>query len=106
MVSAERYMTYPGSPRAANYATVESVTAPGPYTVVFHLSSRDSTSPATRRFISPASWPSSATTSGPTLFASVPFMFDHRVVGDNVTLIKSPYYYDRRTSTSTRSSTS
>ena len=25
-----------------------------------------------------------------------PFMFDHRVVGDNVTVIKSPYYYDRR----------
>ena len=22
-------------------------------------------------------------------------MFDHRVAGDNVTLIKSPYYYDR-----------
>ena len=24
-----------------------------------------------------------------------PFMFDHRVAGDNVTLIKSPYYDDR-----------
>ena len=24
-----------------------------------------------------------------------PFMFDHRVVGDNVTLVKSPYYYDQ-----------
>ena len=23
-------------------------------------------------------------------------MFDHRVVGDNVTVIKSPYYYDRK----------
>ena len=22
-------------------------------------------------------------------------MFDHRVVGDNVTVIKSPYYYDK-----------
>ena len=22
-------------------------------------------------------------------------MFDHRVAGDNVTLIKSPYYYDQ-----------
>ena len=25
-----------------------------------------------------------------------PFMFDHRVVGDHITLIKSPYYYDRK----------
>jgi peptide/nickel transport system substrate-binding protein len=25
-----------------------------------------------------------------------PFMFDHRVVGDNVTVIKSPYYYDQK----------
>ena len=25
-----------------------------------------------------------------------PFMFDHRVVGDNITLIKSPYYYDQK----------
>ena len=23
-------------------------------------------------------------------------MFDHRVVGDNVTVIKSPYYYDQK----------
>ena len=25
-----------------------------------------------------------------------PFMFDHRVVGDSVTVIKSPYYYDQK----------
>ena len=25
-----------------------------------------------------------------------PFMFDHRVAGDNVTVIKSPYYYDQK----------
>jgi peptide/nickel transport system substrate-binding protein len=25
-----------------------------------------------------------------------PFMFDHRVAGDNVTVVKSPYYYDQK----------
>ena len=25
-----------------------------------------------------------------------PFMFDHRVAGDSITVIKSPYYYDRK----------
>ena len=25
-----------------------------------------------------------------------PFMFNHRLVGDNITLVKSPYHYDSR----------
>ena len=51
---------------------------------------------ATRTSSRRRSWPSSATTSGPTPVCVGPFMFDHRVVGDNVTVIKSPYYYDQK----------
>ena len=43
VTTVQRYMTYPGSSRASDYAGVDSVTASGPYTVVFHLKARDST---------------------------------------------------------------
>ena len=90
-------MTYPGSGRAIDYADVDSVTTSGPYTVVYHLKARDST------FIGGLSYilsPTALATEGANFAANPvcvgPFMFDHRVAGDNVTLIKSPYYYDQK----------
>ena len=97
VTTIQRYMTYPGSAAASDYAAVDSVTASGPYTVVFHLKARDSTFiAATRTSSRRRSWPSSATTSATNPVCVGPFMFDHRVVGDHVTLIKSPYYYDQK----------
>ena len=71
VTTVQRFMTYPGSSAASDYATVDSVTASGPYTVVFHLKARDSTfTGATRTSSRRRSWPSSATTSRPTRSAS------------------------------------
>ncbi len=42
VTTVQRFMTYPGSFLASDYAIVDSVTATGPYTVVFHLKQRDS----------------------------------------------------------------
>ena len=96
VTTVQRFITYPGSLRASDYAGVDSVTATGPYTVVFHLKQRDST--LQRRTCTCSRRRRSrrrARASPRTRSASGPFMFDHRVVGDNVTLIKSPYYYDQ-----------
>ena len=72
----------------------------GPYTVVIHSkrrSRRCSTTLATPRRSScrRRSSRSSATNFGTDPVCVGPFMFDHRVVGDSVTVIKSPYYYNR-----------
>ena len=64
VTTVQRYMTYPGSSRASDFASVDSVTATGPYTVVYHLKARDSTFTGnTRTSCRRRSWPSSATTS-------------------------------------------
>jgi peptide/nickel transport system substrate-binding protein len=93
----QRFMTYPGSPRAADYLNVASVTASGQYTVVFHLKARDSTFIGGNSFIlSPAALAAEGDNFGANPVCVGPFMFDHRVIGDNITLIKSPYYYDQK----------
>ena len=95
-------ITLPGSTRAERASRPStSVTASGPYTVVIHLkhavhaADRDARLPDGGVSCRRRSSPSSARTSRPIRSASGPFMFDHRVVGDNVTVIKSPYYYDQ-----------
>jgi peptide/nickel transport system substrate-binding protein len=91
-----RFMTFPSSRRSSDLSNVGSVTPAGPYSVVFHMKQRDST------FIASASYvlsPAALATEGANFAANPvcvgPFMFDHHVVGDNVTLVKSPYYFNR-----------
>ena len=95
--TVQRYMTYPGSGRAVDYADVASVTASGPYTVVYHLKARDSTFIGGSSYmLSPAALAAEGDNFGVHPVCVGPFMFDHRVPGDNITLIKSPYYYDQK----------
>ena len=88
-------------PAPASSPRSTSVTASGPSTVVIHLNDAvhaadgHARPPGRSRVVADATRPGSATTSRPTRSASGPFMFDHQVVGDNVTVIKSPYYYDQ-----------
>jgi peptide/nickel transport system substrate-binding protein len=96
VVTVKRFQTYPGSTKTSDFADVGSVTAAGPYTVVYHMTERDSA------FLASASYvlsPTAIATEGANFTANPvcvgPFMFDHRVAGDNVTLDKSPYYYKR-----------
>ena len=96
VTTVERFMTHPSSSRRSEYDNVASVAAVGKYKVVFRLKAPDSAFASTTTFIlSPT-----ALAAGDASFAAKPvcagpFMFDHRVVGDNVTLVKSPYWYAR-----------
>ena len=91
----QRFMTYPGSLWASDFAGVDSVTATGPYTVVYHLKQRDSTFSGNMYVLSPTALAKEGANFAANPVCVGPFMFDHRVVGDNVTLVKSPYYYER-----------
>jgi len=82
----------PGTPA---YDTVASVRATGPYTVAIRMSQRDSSfvgNPAVR---SPAAVASEGANFGANPVCAGPFMFDHRDVGVDVTVVKSPFWYLR-----------
>jgi peptide/nickel transport system substrate-binding protein len=93
----QRDLTLPGSFIATRLSYIDTVTASGSDTVVFHLSSRYAPLPTTlvQPIMSPAQLAKLGTSFASDPVCVGPFMFDHRVVGDNVTAIKSPYYYDK-----------
>jgi len=96
VTSVQRFMTYPGSSRASDFANVQSVSASGPYTVVFHLKTPDATLVTTQMYVlSPTALAKEGANFAANPVCAGPFMFDHRVAGDNVTLVKSPYWYQR-----------
>jgi peptide/nickel transport system substrate-binding protein len=97
-----RNQTLPGSTRASDLTPIRSITSPGPYTVVLHLAAPYTPLPV--YLAAPA-----AAIMSPTQLAKLgdasfgtnpvcvgPFMFDDRVPGDSVTVVRSPYYYDRK----------
>jgi peptide/nickel transport system substrate-binding protein len=100
VTSLQRMISLPGSSRASDFGPVDSVTAPSTYVVVIHLSS-----PYTPLLQILAT--NDSIVMSPTQLAKLgddfgqdpvcvgPFMFDHSVAGDSVTVIKSPYYYDK-----------
>jgi peptide/nickel transport system substrate-binding protein len=100
VTTLRRMLTLPGSTRASNYGPIDSVTAPTPYTVVIHLSvpftplladlaTNDSV------IMSPTQLAKLGTSFGTDPTCVGPFMFDHQDPGVDVTVIKSPYYYDK-----------
>jgi peptide/nickel transport system substrate-binding protein len=95
VASVQRFMSYPGSVQVDEYANVESVSASGPNTVVFRLKARDSAFPANPYVLSPTQLARVGDRFGADPVCVGPFMFDHRVPGDNVTVIKSPHYYGK-----------
>jgi peptide/nickel transport system substrate-binding protein len=99
VTTLQRYM----AAKPSDFTGLSSVSASGPYTLVYHLKASDST------FVGGAPGAGgNPFVFSPTQLAKLgdnfetdpicvgPFMFDHRVVGDNVTLVKSPYYYDQK----------
>jgi peptide/nickel transport system substrate-binding protein len=76
---------------------VASVTATGPYTVVFKLKSRFS--PFLRQLeayiLSPTQLQKLGSNFGTDPVGVGPFMFDSEVPGVSATVVKSPYYYDK-----------
>jgi len=101
VTTLRRMKTLPDSPRSSDFLSVDSVTAPGTYKVEIHLKTRFT--PLTAKLATVA-----GVVLSPTQLAKLgdsfatnpvcvgPFMFDHRVAGDNVTVIKSPYYYNQK----------
>jgi peptide/nickel transport system substrate-binding protein len=100
VTTLQRMISLPGSSRTGELSSIASVTAQGPFTVVIHLHTQFTPLTATLAL------PDGAVLS-PTQIAKLgsdfatdpvcvgPFMFDHQVAGDNVTVIKSPYYYNQ-----------
>jgi peptide/nickel transport system substrate-binding protein len=100
VTTLQRDLTLPGSTRTGELSSIASITASGPLTVVIHLSTQFT--PLTGVLALP-----DGVVLSPTQIAKLgadfatdpvcvgPFMFDHQVVGDNVTVIKSPYYYNQ-----------
>jgi peptide/nickel transport system substrate-binding protein len=84
-----------GGPTAT---AVASVSATGPYTVVFHLKSRFS--PFLRLLETPIESPTQAQKLGSNFGTDPigvgPFMYDSQVLGVSATVVKSPYYYNKQ----------
>lgn len=98
--SLERDLTLKGSVRASEISPIASVDAPNATTIVLHLKSPYS--PLVSQLADRAGMPMSpkALAAEGTNFAQHPvcvgpFMFKDRVAGDHITLVKSPYYYDK-----------
>src|SRR5262249_26064319 len=96
----QRDQTIPGSSRASDFSAVDSVTAAGPYTAVFHLKTRFTPLTAilaggSGYILSPTQVAKLGANFGTDPMCVGPFTFDNRVAGDSVTVVKSPYYYNR-----------
>jgi peptide/nickel transport system substrate-binding protein len=97
----ERDLTIPGATRRGNLSPIADLEAPSPYVVVVHLKSRYT--PLTKELAS-----ADGVIMSPTQLAKLgdrfgtdpvcvgPFMYDSRVAGDSVTVVKSPYYYRKK----------
>ena len=95
----ERDLTLPGSPRASVLGQVASVTTDGPYEVLLHLSSPNTAlgvGLVNERILSPAQLDKLGTSFGTNPVCVGPFMFQSQQPGQSITLVKSPYYYDKQ----------
>ena len=98
--SLDRHKTLPRSTRASELAPVSSIDTQGDNAVVLHLTNRYA--PITAQLADRSGMimsPKAMTELGAN-FASNPvcvgpFMYKERAAGDHITLVKSPYYYDK-----------
>jgi peptide/nickel transport system substrate-binding protein len=97
----QRDQTLKGSARASEISPVDTVTAQGQYTVVFHL--KTPYSPLTAQLadragmvLSPAQLDKLGDKFATNPICVGPFMYDNRVAGDTITVVKSPFYYDKK----------
>jgi peptide/nickel transport system substrate-binding protein len=93
--SYQRYTTFPGSKHVSDFAGVDSATASGPYTVVYHLTQRNSAFTGNLMPLSPTAIAKEGSGFSADPICVGPFVVDSWTPGVNVTLVKSPYYYKR-----------
>jgi len=96
----QRDQTLPKSARASEISPIDSVTTQGNYTVVIHL--KQPYSPLIAQFadragmvLSPAQLDKLGDKFATNPICVGPFMYDNRVAGDTITVVKSPYYYNK-----------
>jgi peptide/nickel transport system substrate-binding protein len=95
IASYRRYTTYPGSVRSSDFLGIGSATQTGPYTVVYHLTKRNSTFTGNLYPLSPTATANEGSGFSNHPICVGPFMIDHWDPGADLTLVKSPYYYKR-----------
>jgi len=101
VTTLNRDLTLKGSTRASELSPVASVAASGGSKVVIHL--KTAYSPLTAQLADRAGMimsPAQLTKLGSNFASSPvcvgPFMYSNRVAGDSITVVKSPYYYDKK----------
>ena len=97
----QRDQTLAKSARASEISPIDTVTASGNYTVVIHL--KTPYSPLTAQFadrsgmiMSPTQLDKLGDKFATNPICVGPFMYDNRVAGDTITVVKSPYYYGKK----------
>jgi peptide/nickel transport system substrate-binding protein len=97
----QRDQTLTGSARASEISPIASAEAVGQYQVVIHL--KAPYSPLTAQFadrsgmiMSPAQLNNLGSKFATNPICVGPFMYQGRVAGDSITVVKSPYYYDKK----------
>jgi peptide/nickel transport system substrate-binding protein len=98
--SLERYKLLPRSARASDLAPVASIDTQGNDTVILHLSNRFAPlmtllAGGAGRIMSPKALDELGDNFATNPVCVGPFTFKERVAGDHITLVKSPYYYDK-----------
>src|SRR5262249_36334242 len=98
--SLERHKSLPRSARASDLALVASIETQGDDTVILHLSNRFAPlitllAAGAGRIMSPKALNELGDNFATNPVCVGPFMFKERVAGDHITLVKSPYYYDK-----------
>jgi|SRR5579862_708222 len=96
-----RAQTLPGSQRATDVSPITSIQTVGATTVILHLKTPDSalTSALADRagaIMSPTALAKEGSNFGANPVCSGPFMFKDRVPNDHITLVKSPYYWQKQ----------
>ncbi len=101
VTTLNRDLTLKGSTRASEISPISSVEAQGAYTVVIHL--KNPYSPLTAQLadragmiMSPTALDKLGASFGTAPVCVGPFMYQGRVAGDSITVVKSPYYYDKK----------
>jgi peptide/nickel transport system substrate-binding protein len=99
--SLDRHKTLKGSARASELSPVSSIDTAGNNTVVLHLTDRYS--PITAQLadrsgmiLSPKQLDALGDKFATNPVCVGPFMFKDRVAGDHITLVKSPFYYNKK----------
>jgi len=101
VTTLQRDLTLKGSARASEISPIDTVATSGQYKVVIHL--KTPYSPLTAQLadragmiMSPTQLQKLGANFAQNPICVGPFMYQNRVAGDSITVVKSPYYYDKK----------